>query len=66
MGAREIGMLAACGLDRVDVVRRPKVGVLSTGDELVEPGEAAPASRRLRQQRGYHRRPPSRKLAVNR
>src|SRR5689334_9156010 len=40
IGAREIGMLAACGLDRVDVVRRPKVAVLSTGDELVEPGQA--------------------------
>ena len=39
IGAREIGMLAACGLDRVDVVRRPKVAVLSTGDELVEPGK---------------------------
>src|SRR4029078_11553174 len=38
IGAREIGMLAACGLDRIDVVRRPKVAVLSTGDELVEPG----------------------------
>lgn len=39
IGAREIGMLAACGLDRVEVVRRPKVAVLSTGDELVEPGK---------------------------
>ena len=39
VSAREIGMLAACGLDRVDVVRRPKVAVLSTGDELVEPGQ---------------------------
>jgi putative molybdopterin biosynthesis protein len=38
MGSREIGMLAASGLDRVEVVRRPKVAVLSTGDELVEPG----------------------------
>jgi putative molybdopterin biosynthesis protein len=38
IGAREIGMLAACGLDRIEVVRRPKVAVLSTGDELVEPG----------------------------
>ena len=28
-------MLAACGLAEVDVVRRPKVAVLSTGDELV-------------------------------
>jgi putative molybdopterin biosynthesis protein len=39
IGSREIGMLAACGLDQVDVVRRPKVSVLSTGDELVEPGK---------------------------
>ena len=39
IGAREIGMLAACGLDRIDVVRKPKVAVFSTGDELIEPGE---------------------------
>ena len=38
IGSREIGMLAACGLASVDVVRRPKVAVLSTGDELVAPG----------------------------
>jgi putative molybdopterin biosynthesis protein len=38
--AREIGMLAACGVAQVDVVRRLKVGVLSTGDELVAPGGA--------------------------
>jgi putative molybdopterin biosynthesis protein len=39
VGSREIGMLAACGLSRVEVVRRPKVAVLSTGDELMAPGE---------------------------
>jgi putative molybdopterin biosynthesis protein len=38
--SREIGMLAACGLASADVVRRPKVAVLSTGDELVPLGEA--------------------------
>lgn len=38
IGSREIGMLAASGLAHIDVVRRPKVAVLSTGDELVEPG----------------------------
>ena len=38
IGSRESGMLAACGIDAVDVVRRPKVAVLSTGDELVQPG----------------------------
>jgi putative molybdopterin biosynthesis protein len=39
IGSREIGMLAASGLARVSVVRRPKVAVLSTGDELVAPGQ---------------------------
>jgi len=39
IGSREIGTLAACGLATVGVVRRPKVAVLSTGDELVAPGE---------------------------
>jgi len=39
VGSREIGMLAACGLAAIDVVRRPRVAVLSTGDELVAPGE---------------------------
>jgi molybdopterin molybdotransferase/putative molybdopterin biosynthesis protein len=38
IGACEIGMLAACGLAHIEVVRRPKVAVVSTGDELVEPG----------------------------
>src|SRR6202034_4503156 len=38
IGSREIGMLAACGLTDTEVVRRPRVAVLSTGDELVEPG----------------------------
>ncbi len=39
IGSREIGMLAACGLAAAEVVRRPRVAVLSTGDELVEPGQ---------------------------
>ena len=38
ISSREIGMLAACGVAAVDVVRRPRVAVLSTGDELVAPG----------------------------
>lgn len=38
ISSREIGMLAACGLAGAPVVRRPKVAVLSTGDELVPPG----------------------------
>ncbi len=39
IGSREIGMLAACGIDRIDVMRRPRVAVLSTGDELVPLGQ---------------------------
>ncbi|MBX9846901.1 MAG: molybdopterin biosynthesis protein [Xanthobacteraceae bacterium] len=38
IGSREIGMLAACGLAHVEAVRKPKVAVLSTGDELMAPG----------------------------
>ncbi|MCP1831033.1 putative molybdopterin biosynthesis protein [Bradyrhizobium sp. USDA 4532] len=39
IGSREIGMLAACGIAEVAVTRRPRVAILSTGDELVQPGE---------------------------
>jgi putative molybdopterin biosynthesis protein len=38
VGAREIGMLAACGISAVAVVRRPRVAVISTGDELAALG----------------------------
>jgi putative molybdopterin biosynthesis protein len=38
IGSREIGMLAACGIAQVSVARRPRVAVISTGDELVQPG----------------------------
>jgi putative molybdopterin biosynthesis protein len=39
IGSREIGMLAACGIAQVQIVRKPRVAVLSTGDELVQPGQ---------------------------
>src|SRR4051812_30397750 len=38
IGSREIGMLAACGIAEIEVARRPRVAVISTGDELVQPG----------------------------
>jgi len=38
IGPAEIGMLAAAGLARVPVTRRPKLAVIATGDEIVEPG----------------------------
>jgi len=34
-----VGILASQGITQVPVFRRPKVGILSTGDELVLPGE---------------------------
>ena len=36
---REIGLLSALGVDEVPVRGRPRVGIVSTGDELVRPGE---------------------------
>ncbi len=36
------GLVASLGLAEVDVVRRPRVALLSTGDELVMPGTVAP------------------------
>ena len=38
LGAAQIGLLAAVGKDRVKVRPRPRVVVISTGSELVEPG----------------------------
>jgi putative molybdopterin biosynthesis protein len=37
--SRETGVLAAVGRDSVEVVGRPRVAILSTGDEIVQPGE---------------------------
>ena len=37
---QEIAVLAALGLAQVAVIRRPRVGLLATGDELIEIGEA--------------------------
>jgi putative molybdopterin biosynthesis protein len=36
--SRETGVLAALGVAEVAVVRRPRVAILSTGDELIPPG----------------------------
>ncbi|WP_135256843.1 molybdopterin molybdotransferase MoeA [Thermus caldilimi] len=37
-----LGLAAAMGYPRLKVFRRPRVGILSTGDEVVEPGEPLP------------------------
>ena len=38
----ELGLAASIGMDRLAVVRRPRVALFSTGDELVMPGDVAP------------------------
>jgi molybdopterin molybdotransferase len=43
LGAFEVGWLAAAGIGTVKVRARPRVGILSTGDELREPGQALSA-----------------------
>ncbi|MCG2862883.1 MAG: molybdopterin biosynthesis protein [Vulcanisaeta sp.] len=35
---REVGLLAAVGIREVEVFRRPRVSIISTGNELVSPG----------------------------
>ena len=37
-----IGLAASIGMHQLSVVRRPKVALFSTGDELVMPGDVAP------------------------
>jgi molybdopterin molybdotransferase len=36
--ARDIGVIASCGYALVPVRRKPRVAILATGDELVDPG----------------------------
>jgi putative molybdopterin biosynthesis protein len=37
--SRDTGVLAAIGVANVDVWRKPRVAILSTGDEIIAPGE---------------------------
>jgi len=41
LGSQQLGLLVALGVSEVSVYRRLRVGVLSTGDELREPGQTA-------------------------
>lgn len=40
LNSRHMALLAAQGCTHIDVYPVPKIGILSTGDELVEPGKA--------------------------
>ena len=38
--AQDVGLIASVGMARVSAIRRPRVRIVVTGDELVEPGAA--------------------------
>lgn len=50
--AQDVGLLAAAGVSRVSVVRPPRVGVITTGDEVV-PVDAALAPGQVRDVNSY-------------
>jgi len=52
LGAPELGLLAAAGAAQVSIFPRPRVVVLSTGDELVEPSRR-PAFGQVRDSNAY-------------
>jgi len=37
--SRETGLIAAVGLDKVYCYRKPKIAIISTGDEVISPGD---------------------------
>ena len=53
LGPRAIGLLAAVGLDKVLVRPRPRVVVISTGTELVEPGLKLSSDREIYDSNSY-------------
>ena len=38
IGPQELALLASKGLDEVEVIQKPRIALISTGDELIEPG----------------------------
>lgn len=45
LSSREVGVLAALGFAEVRVFKRPKVAIVSTGAEIVEPGTPLPSGK---------------------
>ncbi|MDI9644629.1 MAG: molybdopterin biosynthesis protein [Candidatus Verstraetearchaeota archaeon] len=45
IGVEEVALLSAAGVAEISVYRKPRVGILSTGDELIEPGSLLSAGK---------------------
>ncbi|MGB6131547.1 MAG: molybdopterin molybdotransferase MoeA, partial [Acidobacteriaceae bacterium] len=52
VGATEMAAAASCGLTRPEVYARPRVAILATGDELVDPAET-PRAHEIRNSNSY-------------
>lgn len=52
IGGPELGVLATLGIARVAVFRKPRIGIISTGDELVDP-ESVPRVGQIRDSNRY-------------
>jgi len=52
LGAAEVAVVASAGLAGLEVSRQPRIAVISTGDELIEPGEPI-ADHQVRRSNAY-------------
>lgn len=52
LDARHIAVLASVGCTRIDVYKKPLVGIISTGDEIVEPNQK-PTPSQIRNSNGH-------------
>jgi len=52
IGPAQMGMLASMGYSRVKVYKKPKVAIIATGDEIVEPSKKLSAGK-IRNANGY-------------
>jgi molybdopterin molybdotransferase len=52
LGAAEIALAATCGCEQLKVFRRPRVGIVATGDELVEVSQS-PEPQQVRNSNSY-------------
>jgi molybdenum cofactor synthesis domain-containing protein len=53
IGAAAVGVLATLGVTQIPVFRRPVIGIVSSGDELVAPSTLAPAKGEVRDSNRY-------------